>query len=106
MPWIESAKLDDLPGGSAREFTHEGRVYALFRIGDEITCIDGLCPHQAGRLAQGPLSGSTVTCPRIGCLRWSFDVLSGSCSIHESLKRRLYPVRVEGRSVLVALPEV
>jgi nitrite reductase/ring-hydroxylating ferredoxin subunit len=102
--WIKATTLDDLPTGSALEFTHDGRVYALFRVGDAITCIDGLCPHQAGRLANGSFLGSTVTCPRIGCLRWSFDVTTGSCALHESLTRRLYPVRVEGRAVLVALP--
>ena len=102
--WIEAASLDDLPAGSSREFSHDGRIYALFRVGDRVTCLDGLCPHQGGRLAVGPLRGSKVTCPRRGCLRWSFDVLSGACPVSESLERRLYPVRLEGRAVLVALP--
>lgn len=105
MPWIEAARLDGLPIGSALEFTHGGRVYALFRVGEAITCIDGLCPHQGGRLADGSLAGPTVTCPRIGCLRWSFDVLTGSCPVHDSLTRPLYPVRVQGQAVLVALPD-
>ncbi len=105
MPWVEVARLVDLPVGSAVEFTHEGRVYALFHLGDSITCIDGLCPHRKGRLALGSLVGSKVTCPRVGCLRWSFDVLTGVCPVHESLLRRLYPVRVDRDSVFVALPE-
>jgi nitrite reductase (NADH) small subunit len=106
MPWIEAASLDDLPSGSSLEFSSKGRVYALFRVGEAITCIDGLCPHQGGRLAVGPFDGSKVICPRRGCLRWSFDVSTGVCPVSESLTRRLYPVRVEGRAVLVALPEV
>jgi nitrite reductase/ring-hydroxylating ferredoxin subunit len=105
MAWIEAASLDDLPPGSSREFSHGGRVYALFRVGKEITCLDGLCPHMGGRLASGPLDGSRVTCPRLGCLRWSFDVRTGVCPVGESLRRRLYPVRLEGRAVLVALPD-
>ena len=104
MVWIEAASLDDLPPGSALEFSHGGRAYALFRVVDEIACLDGLCPHQGDRLANGPFEGSTVTCPRRGCLRWSFDVLTGACPVSESLGRRLYPVRVDGRAVLVALP--
>ena len=102
--WIEAARLDDLPAGSAREFSHGGRVYALFRVGDEVGCLDGRCPHQGGRLASGPLEGSVVTCPRRGCLRWRFDVLTGVSPVGRGVGRRPYPVRVEGRSILVALP--
>ena len=105
VAWIEAASLDDLPAGAALEFSHGRRVYVLFRVGDEITCLDGLCPHQGGRLAVGPFVGSRVTCPRIGCLRWSFDVTTGESSLGEPLRRKLYPARLEGRVVLVDLPE-
>ena len=105
VAWIEAACLDDLPAGSSREFSHGGRAYALFRVDDEITCLDGLCPHMGGRLASGPFEGSRVTCPRRGCLRWSFDVRTGACPVGESLRRKLYPVRLEGRAILVDLPE-
>jgi nitrite reductase/ring-hydroxylating ferredoxin subunit len=105
VDWIEAASLDDLPPGSSKEFEHGGRLYALFRVGDEVTCLDGLCPHQGGRLANGPFEGSRVTCPRRGCLRWSFDVRTGDCPVGESPRLRLYPVRLEGRVVLVALPD-
>ncbi len=101
--WIEVASLDDLPPGSSREFSDGGRAYALFRAGDDVTCLDGLCPHRGGRLADGPFDGSKVTCPRRGCLRWSFDVLTGACPVGESLRRRLYPVRLAGRAILVDL---
>ena len=102
--WFEAARLDDLPPGSSLEFTHGGRVFALFRSGDEVTCLDGICPHQGGRLAFGPFDGSRVTCPRRGCLRWSFDVRTGLSTVGDPVRRRPYPVRVEGRSILVDLP--
>ncbi len=102
--WIEAASLANLPPGSAREFAHAGRIYALFRIGDELACIDGLCPHRGGHLAAGPLSGPVVTCPRRGCLRWRFDVFDGSSPLGPLPPRRRYPTRVEGGSVFVALP--
>ncbi len=103
ISWVEAASLDDLAPGSAREFVHDGRAYAVFRVGDRISCIDGLCPHRGGHLASGPLGRSVVTCPRRGCLRWRFDVLDGSSPIGEGVRRRLHPVRVEGRTILVAL---
>ena len=104
IDWIQVASLDDLPPGSSREFIHEGRVYALFRIGEAITCLDGLCPHNGGRLVNGPVDGFRVTCPRLGCLRWSFDLRTGACSVGQALTRRLYPVRVEADAIFVALP--
>lgn len=105
MPnWVEATNLDDLAPGSALEWTHEGRVYALFRSGDRLDCIDGLCPHQGGRLAFGTVVGPSVICPRRGCLRWRFDLETGECPVGESLRRTTYPVRVEGRTILVGLP--
>jgi nitrite reductase (NADH) small subunit len=107
MPWVEAATLDDLPAGTSLEFSSRGRAYALFRSldGEEITCLDGPCPHNGGRLASGPFDGSRVICPRLGCLRWSFDVRTGAASVGEAVRRRLHPVRLEGRAVLVALPD-
>jgi nitrite reductase/ring-hydroxylating ferredoxin subunit len=107
MPWVEAATLDDLPAGTSLEFTGRGAAYALFRSldGEEITCLDGLCSHDQGRLAKGPFDGGRVTCPRRGCLRWSFDVRTGAASVGEPARRRPYPVRLEGRSILVALPD-
>jgi hypothetical protein len=42
MGWLRVAGLEDLPPGSALEVRHGRRVYALFRLGDSITCLDGL----------------------------------------------------------------
>ena len=107
MPWVEAASLDDLPAGGSLEFSSRGRAFALFRPldGGMIACIDGLCPHQGGRLASGPFDGDRVTCPRRGCLRWSFDVRTGASSAGEPTRRRLHPVRLDGRRVLVGLPD-
>ena len=104
MRWVEAATLDDLPEGSSLEFSSWGKAYVLFRLEGRITCMDGLCPHQGGRLAAGTIVGGRVVCPRRGCLRWSFDVRTGDCPAGESLRRALHLVRVEGRTVLVALP--
>ena len=44
--WVRVASLADLPPGSALEVRHGHRVYVLFRLGDSVSCLDGLCPHQ------------------------------------------------------------
>jgi nitrite reductase/ring-hydroxylating ferredoxin subunit len=95
------ATLDELPPGAAKEVEHEGRIYALFNIDGEIAAIDGICPHQGGPLAEGELAGTVVTCPWHG---WQFDVRTGQALLASRIKQPVFPVRVEGRDVLVEVP--
>jgi len=76
---------DQLPEGSAREVEIDGRIIALFHVDGLISAIDGLCPHQGGPLADGPIEGGLVYCP---WHRWGFDI---------------YSVKVEAGSVWVAV---
>ncbi len=100
--WSEVAKLDDLPPASSLEITHEGRTYALFRVGDRVVGVSGFCPHQGGHLARGAVTGSAVTCPRRGCLRWRFDLITGEGPIAGGPRLERLDVRVEGGSISVA----
>ena len=110
--WIEVASLDDLPPGSAREFTHEGRAYALFRVGDQVFAYENNCPHAGGPVCQGrifqrvdegltPDKKSTglkfsdrrhIVCPWHG---YEFDVETG-CHTGDA-RMRLRKVRAEVR---------
>lgn len=102
MPgWVKMATLDDLAEGQAREVEHDGRVYAIFNIGGRISAVDGICPHQGGPLADGPISGNCVTCPWHG---WQFDVTDGSTPINKKLKLPVFEVQIQGNDVLVAVP--
>jgi nitrite reductase (NADH) small subunit len=101
--WIRVASLADLPPGSALEVRHGHRVYVLFRLGDSVSCLDGLCPHQGGHLAKGDRAEAVVTCPRDGCLRWRFDTRTGACLQHGRVHLRTYEVLIEAGSVLLAV---
>ena len=46
------ASVSDLADGQGREFVVEGRIIALFRIGDRFLALDGICPHAGGPLAR------------------------------------------------------
>lgn len=102
MPgYVKLARVSELPPGSAREVEHDGRIYALFHVDGVISAIDGLCAHQGGPLADGELTGTVVTCPWHG---WRFDVRTGQCCIHTRVQQAVFPVRIEGDDVLVAVP--
>ncbi len=101
MPiYVKMATLDELPAGAAKEVEHDGRIYALFNVDGVISAIDGICPHQGGPLADGPLDGSLVMCPWHG---WQFDVRTGKTTLNSRLRQPVYEVKVEGQDVLVAV---
>lgn len=98
--FVKLATLDELPVGSSKEVEHDGLVLALFNVDGVISAIDGLCPHQGGPLADGPMDGTVVSCPWHG---WQFDVRTGKSSLNLRLDLPTFEVKVEGRDVLVAL---
>lgn len=46
----------------------------LIRQGDQVTALQGICPHQGSLLAEGTLADGVLTCPGHG---WRFDCNSG-----------------------------
>ena len=95
---VKMATLGELPPGESKEVEHDGRIYALFNVDGTISAIDGICPHQGGPLADGPLDGTCVTCPWHG---WQFDVQSGKTPLNGKLKQPVYEVRIVGDDVMV-----
>lgn len=99
--FVKVATLSDLPEGSSLEVEHQGRVYALFHSGGVISAIDGICPHQGGPLADGPVEGTLVTCPWHG---WQFDIRTGDSPLNAKLRQPCFEVKVDGQDILVAVP--
>ena len=106
MIWVEVLKLADLAAGAGREITLHGKVYALFRVEGQVMALGGLCPHQRAHLAGGvvDVGRGTVTCPRRGCLRWRFDLRTGTHADGLAVACSTHPVRVAGDAVLLGLP--
>ena len=98
--FVKLATVGELPPGASKEVEHDGRIVALFNVGGEVSAIDGICPHQGGPLADGPLEGTTVTCPWHG---WQFDVRTGKTPLGGRVRQPVYEVKVEGQDVLVAV---
>lgn len=108
MSWELVGRLEDCPEG-ASEHVVAKRIVAIFRQGEQLTALDGICPHQGGPLGQGALSQGTaaadspcyVTCPWHG---WQFDVTTGQ---HRSspLQHAAWAVKVEAEQVFVDLPD-
>ncbi|MBS3145551.1 non-heme iron oxygenase ferredoxin subunit [Candidatus Woesearchaeota archaeon] len=98
--FIEITTKDRIPNGQGRMFEVKGIPIAIFNIDGEFYAINNTCPHRAGNLSEGYLSGSIVTCPLHA---WEFDVKSGNSPAGNNIKVASYKVKIEGDKILVSL---
>lgn len=99
--WVEAAALDDLPADDVKGVQVEGLDVALYRVQDKVYATDDICTHAQARLCEGFLEGYEIECP---LHQGRFDVRNGKamCApLTEDL--RVYPVRIEGGRVFIAL---
>jgi len=61
---IELGKTSELEDGTMKEVLAQGREILLARVGDKYYAAENHCPHMGGKLSQGKLEGTVVTCPR------------------------------------------
>ena len=71
---MEVGKSSELTEGAMKEVLVQGREILLARVGDKYYAADNHCPHMGGKLSQGKLEGTVVTCPRHGS---QFDLSDG-----------------------------
>ena len=61
--WVTVMAEADLKDGELRRVDANGYPVLLVRRGGEITALGERCSHAGGPLAEGKLSGNTITCP-------------------------------------------
>ena len=67
-------KLADVPPGGKLLVDLDGRAVAVFNVEGTLYCIDDVCTHDGGPLAEGEFHGCEIQCPRHGA---RFDVRTG-----------------------------
>jgi nitrite reductase/ring-hydroxylating ferredoxin subunit len=100
--WTRVAAAEDVPQGEPWPVEVQGRQLALYRVGTEWFCTDNVCTHAFALLSEGWLEGHIIECP---LHNGQFDIRTGrglGPPITEDLQ--VFPVRVDGEAVLVALP--
>lgn len=102
--WIRVAHCSDIPLREGRAVQVGDRAVAIFNLGDRYLAVDNRCPHKAGPLADGIVSGSTVVCPLHA---WKFNLESGEGVSGPSALScvETFPTRVEGGIVLLELTD-
>ena len=113
--FIEAAKTDEFRDGMNKKVLVEGHEILLARGGDDYYAVGNRCPHMGGKLSDGKLEGTIVTCPRHSS---QFDLKNGEVvrwlkgsglisSLGKALKSprpiTTYKIEVKSDSILVEL---
>lgn len=99
--WTDVGCLDDIPRLGSRVVTTPAIDIAVFRTADDLVfALHDRCPHKAGKLSQGIVHGSSVTCP---LHNWVIGLADGLAKEPDEGCARTVPVRLEGGRILLGL---
>jgi len=99
---LEIGKVGELRPGAMKRVDVGGRRILLANVDGRFYAADDTCTHEEASLSSGFLKGALVKCPLHGS---RFNVCTGEVQDEPAEENlRTYPVRVEGDSILIALP--
>lgn len=99
--FIAIAKTVEVPAGTVRRFSVDGRKIAVYHLEKGFFASDNTCPHRGGPLAEGDIIGDEIVCPT-HC--WSFNIITGKGPVDDDdVALLLHQVRVEGDTIFVKL---
>lgn len=99
--WLDVGGLEDVPRLGSRVVRTAALDIAVFRTADDrVFALHDHCPHKAGRLSQGIVHGTSVTCPLHG---WTIGLADGQAQEPDEGCARTVPARVEGGRIKLAV---
>ena len=101
--FVKVADLAEVPPGEMLLVDLQGEEIALANVNGTIYAFDDTCTHMGGRLCQGLLEDTTVTCPLHG---GQFDATTGE-AVGPPAEEKLTTYRVQlndGGEIHVAAP--
>ncbi|HVM99152.1 MAG TPA: non-heme iron oxygenase ferredoxin subunit [Caulobacteraceae bacterium] len=99
MGWQRAASIHDVSADSGLQVQVGDVTIALFRLGDKVYALEGICPHAEAFLAEGFIDADKIECP---LHQSQFEISSGKC-LNPPADRDLmtYATRIEGDDILV-----
>jgi nitrite reductase (NADH) small subunit len=102
--WIRVAPCDQIPPRQGRSVSIGDRELAIFNLGDRFFATDNECPHKAGPLCDGIVTGSAVVCPLHA---WKINLSDGHVERPQGNGDHCvatYDVRVDEGVIVVSVP--
>jgi nitrite reductase/ring-hydroxylating ferredoxin subunit/metal-sulfur cluster biosynthetic enzyme len=98
--FVTVAKVGEIPEGGVKVVRLEDQGVAVFHVGGKYYALEDVCTHDGGPLAEGPLDGYLVECPRHGA---RFDIRTGAVrALPATAPVPTFAVRVTDEEVQVA----
>jgi anthranilate 1,2-dioxygenase ferredoxin component len=94
-------QLADLPASGSATIVLNGWHVLLVRAGDKVHALNDRCSHAAAPLSTGRIRNGSVMCLLHGA---RFDLASGKCIGGAHRAVRIFPARISGDWIEVALP--
>ena len=104
----------DLAAGERRIVQVDGKSIGIFNIGGEYYALLNYCPHMAGNLCEGPVTGTALPTShtefrygkdgeiiRCGWHGWEFEIKTGQCLVDQKMRARKYDVTVEKAQLIL-----
>ncbi len=113
--FVGVAKTDEFADGSMKHVSVGGQEIFLARVGDRYYSADNRCPHMGGKLSQGTLEGTIVSCPRhhsqfdltdghvVRWTDWTGIMLAAGKLLKSPRPIKTHDVKLEGDRILVDL---
>jgi nitrite reductase/ring-hydroxylating ferredoxin subunit len=109
-----ACRADELPPGARNILDLGGRSVGLFNVNGRYYALHNRCPHVAGPLCLGPLTGTNLPTDdyrfeygregyilRCAWHGWEFDIETGAAVFSGKIRARTYTVAVEDGEVVV-----
>jgi nitrite reductase (NADH) small subunit len=100
--WVRITATENIPLREGRAVQVNGRIVAIFNLGDRFLALENHCPHRGGPLADGIVSVGTVVCPLHA---WKVDLTTGSVTNQPENPQcvKTFPTRVESGMIFIEL---
>ncbi len=101
--FVKVANLSELTPGTRKMVELDEVTVAIFNVNGQVYCIEDICTHDGGPLADGDIDGYSIACPRHGAL---FDLRDGQVlSMPAVVPVPTYRVKIEGDDIFVESPD-
>ena len=97
--FVTVARVGEIPEGGRKIVRLDDVPIAVFHIDGRYYAMEDVCTHDGGPVAEGPLEGTAIECPRHGA---KFDVRTGAVLAPPAVTPvPTYEVRLEGNEIQV-----
>jgi 3-phenylpropionate/trans-cinnamate dioxygenase ferredoxin subunit len=101
--FVRVASVGEVPPGSRKLIDFDYVTVALINVDGSFYCIEDVCSHDDGPVAEGDIEGFAISCPRHGA---NFDIRDGSVLSLPAVKPiPTYEVKVEDGQIFIESPD-